>query len=77
MRQGITEQLIEMDRPGSIGKRYRRQDEIGTPYCITVDFDSLGAGPEGGNGPTVTVRERDSMEQRTVPIDEVAAAIGR
>lgn len=77
LRQGTTEQLIEMDRPGSIGKRYRRQDEIGTPYCITVDFDSLGAGPEGGSGPTVTVRERDSMEQRTVPIDEVAAAIGR
>ena len=44
------------DEAGSIGKRYRRQDEIGTPYCITVDFDTL-------NDDTVTVRDRDSMQQ--------------
>ena len=54
----------EFDEAGSIGKRYRRQDEIGTPFCITYDFDS----PEQG---TVTIRERDTMEQITIKIDEV------
>jgi len=52
----------EFDVTGSIGKRYRRQDEIGTPYCITFDFDSL-------EDNSVTVRDRDSMEQERVPID--------
>jgi glycyl-tRNA synthetase len=52
------------DTGGSIGKRYRRQDEIGTPYCVTVDFDSLENG-------LVTIRERDSMEQRFVAIAEL------
>jgi len=52
------------DTSGSIGKRYRRQDEIGTPFCITVDYDSLENG-------TVTVRERDSMQQETVSIDDL------
>ena len=50
---------IEYDETQSIGRRYRRQDEIGTPLCITVDFDSL-------ENNTVTIRDRDSMEQRTV-----------
>jgi glycyl-tRNA synthetase len=54
----------EYDDAGSIGKRYRRQDEIGTPFCITYDFDSLEDG-------AVTVRERDSMEQVRVKIDEL------
>ncbi len=54
------------DEAGSIGKRYRRQDEIGTPYCITVDFDTLENG-------TVTVRDRDSMEQIRLPIDDLCA----
>ena len=53
------------DDTGSIGKRYRRQDEIGTPYCLTVDFDTLEKG-------TVTIRERDSMQQVTLPAEEVA-----
>ena len=48
----------------SIGKRYRRQDEIGTPYCITFDFDSL-------EDNQVTVRDRDSMEQVRMPISEL------
>ncbi|MFZ5974046.1 MAG: glycine--tRNA ligase [Bacillota bacterium] len=48
--------MVDYDETGSIGKRYRRQDEIGTPYCITIDFDTLENG-------TVTVRERDSMQQ--------------
>ncbi len=56
--------MCDYDDAGSIGKRYRRQDEIGTPYCITYDFDS-----EENN--TVTIRERDTMEQITVKIDEL------
>ncbi|MFQ5447215.1 MAG: glycine--tRNA ligase [Saprospiraceae bacterium] len=54
----------QYDDTGSIGKLYRRQDAIGTPYCITVDFESLDDG-------TVTLRERDSMTQERVPIDKV------
>jgi len=54
------------DETASIGKRYRRQDEIGTPYCITVDFDSL-------EDNAVTVRDRDTMEQERVAIDELDA----
>ena len=48
------------DQSGAIGRRYRRQDEIGTPYCVTIDYDSL-------KDNTVTVRFRDSMEQERVP----------
>src|SRR5690606_9968176 len=58
----------EYDDTQSIGRRYRRQDEIGTPWCVTVDFDSLTDG-------AVTVRDRDSMEQVRVPISEVGALI--
>lgn len=56
----------EYDETQSIGKRYRRQDELGTPYCITVDFDSL-------EDHAVTVRERDSMEQVRIPIEKLKA----
>ena len=59
---------VEFDEAGSIGKRYRRQDEIGTPFCITYDFDS-----ETDN--CVTVRERDSMEQIRLPISELKSYI--
>ena len=52
------------DETGSIGKRYRRQDEIGTPYCVTVDFDTE-------NDASVTIRERDSMQQIRMPIDDL------
>ena len=52
------------DEAGSIGKRYRRQDEIGTPYCITIDFDTL-------NDDTVTLRDRDTMQQIRLPISEI------
>lgn len=55
---------IEYDETQSIGKRYRRQDEIGTPYCITVDYDSL-------EDHAVTVRDRDTMEQERVKIDDL------
>ncbi|MDQ5919546.1 MAG: glycyl-tRNA synthetase, partial [Patescibacteria group bacterium] len=57
--------MVEYDESGSIGKRYRRQDEIGTPWCVTVDFDSLATGE-------VTVRDRDSMEQAKMPLASVA-----
>ena len=56
--------MCDYDVTGSIGKRYRRQDEIGTPYCVTVDFDTLEDG-------TVTVRDRDTMEQIRLKIDEL------
>src|SRR5207237_7736509 len=59
---------VEYDQTGGhIGRRYRRQDEIGTPFCVTVDFDTL-------NDRAVTIRERDSMEQERVPI---AGLLGR
>ena len=54
----------EIDVTQSIGKRYRRQDEIGTPYCITVDFDSL-------DDNSVTIRSRDSMEQERILITDL------
>lgn len=57
---------IDFDASGAIGRRYRRQDEIGTPFCVTFDFDSL-------DDHAVTVRERDSMEQERVKIDELEA----
>ena len=59
---------VDYDEAGSIGKRYRRQDENGTPYCVTVDFDTIENG-------TVTIRDRDTMGQITLPIEEVAAFI--
>ncbi|MBR4418030.1 MAG: glycine--tRNA ligase, partial [Victivallales bacterium] len=55
----------EYDDTGSIGKRYRRQDEIGTPFCVTFDFDTL-------NDNAVTVRDRDSMTQERIAIDQLA-----
>ncbi|ATZ04880.1 glycine--tRNA ligase [Corynebacterium striatum] len=57
---------VDYDTSGAIGRRYRRQDEIGTPFCVTYDFDSLEDG-------AVTVRERDTMEQERVKIDELEA----
>ncbi len=58
------------DDGGAIGRRYRRQDEVGTPYCVTVDFDTLGENGDALKG-TVTVRDRDSMEQQRLPIDQL------
>ena len=60
--------MVDYDEAGSIGKRYRREDEIGTPFCITYDFDSLEDG-------CVTVRERDSMAQVRMKIEDVKAYI--
>jgi glycyl-tRNA synthetase len=66
---------IMWDDNGNIGKRYRRQDEIGTPYCITVDFDTLGEKPEMKD--TVTLRDRDTGSQERVSIDELVKRIIR
>ena len=60
--------IVDFDDAGAIGKRYRRQDEIGTPFCITYDFDTENDG-------CVTVRERDSMQQVRIPLSEVKAYI--
>ena len=60
----------EFDVAGQIGKRYRRQDAIGTPYCVTVDFDTL-------EDNTVTLRDRDTMEQIRLPIDELVDYISK
>ena len=54
----------EYDESGAIGKRYRRQDELGTPFCITIDFDTL-------ENDTVTLRDRDSMQQERVAIHDL------
>ena len=56
--------MCDYDQTQAIGRRYRRQDEIGTPYCVTIDFETL-------QDKAVTVRERDSMEQDRVPIKEL------
>ncbi|MQG15205.1 MAG: glycine--tRNA ligase [SAR202 cluster bacterium] len=61
---GVVKPLVYYDETQSIGRRYRRQDEIGTPLCITVDFESL-------DDKAVTIRERDSMSQKRVPIDKL------
>ena len=61
---------VEYDETQAIGRRYRRQDEIGTPLCVTVDFDSL-------EDKAVTVRDRDSMEQERVPLDELVGHLAR
>ena len=57
---------VEFDDAGSIGKRYRRQDEIGTPFCICYDFESE-------NDRCVTIRDRDTMEQIRLPIDQLVS----
>ena len=59
---------VDYDDAGSIGKRYRREDEIGTPICITYDFDSL-------EDKCVTVRDRDTMEQKRIPIRDLKGYI--
>jgi len=60
---------VVWDGRGNIGKRYRYQDEIGTPYCITIDYETLENG-------TVTVRDRDTMKQERVKIEDLDEIIG-
>jgi glycyl-tRNA synthetase len=75
----LVEQLgvnIDFDVTGSIGKRYRRQDEIGTPKCVTIDFGTLGEDEAQGAPDTVTIRDRDTLEQIRVPISELKENLG-
>ncbi len=62
---------LDFDVTGSIGKRYRRQDEIGTPKCITVDFGTLGEDTAQGEVDTVTIRDRDTLKQERMTITEL------
>jgi glycyl-tRNA synthetase len=66
---------VTYDDSGAIGRRYRRQDEVGTPFCVTVDYDTLGEGDDPDLEETVTVRERDSTDQRRVPIADLATTL--
>ena len=66
--------MVDFDETGSIGKRYRREDEIGTPLCITVDFDTVGDSEKAGDN-CVTVRDRDTMEQERIPVSALKAYI--
>jgi glycyl-tRNA synthetase len=69
LRDALAEEFdVQYDDSQSIGKRYRRQDEIGTPFCVTFDFDSL-------NDHKVTVRHRDSMKQERVASDQVVGYV--
>jgi glycyl-tRNA synthetase len=63
----------EFDDNGNVGKRYRRQDEIGTPYCVTIDFDTLGENKELEG--TMTLRDRDTGEQKRVTLDELTTIL--
>ena len=67
--------VTDFDVSGTVGKRYRRQDEVGTPFCVTVDYDTITEKNEDGspnaNYNTVTVRFRDSMEQERVSIEDL------
>ena len=65
----VVDGLVEYDDAQSIGRRYRRQDEIGTPLCITVDFDTL-------DDRAVTIRDRDTMAQVRVPVDRLVEEVG-
>ena len=68
--------MVDFDDAGSIGKRYRREDEIGTPLCITVDFQTVGDGEVEADN-CVTVRDRDTMEQVRIPISELKDYIAK
>ena len=62
------------DETGAIGRRYRRQDEVGTPFGVTIDFDTIGENGDETKD-TVTLRDRDSMEQRRVKIEDLLAIL--
>ena len=74
IRRALTEDFVtDYDQSGTVGKRYRRQDEIGTPFCVTVDYDTVTA--DSPNFDTVTVRFRDSMAQERVKLGELCGFI--
>jgi len=66
----LVQGFVQYDDTQSIGRRYRRQDEIGTPLCVTVDFDTL-------DDRAVTIRDRDTMEQTRVPIESLPVELAR
>ncbi|MFT4881938.1 MAG: glycyl-tRNA synthetase [Salinirussus sp.] len=66
---------VTYDDSGAIGRRYRRQDEVGTPFCVTVDYDTLGEGDSPDLAGTVTVRERDTTSQHRVAIEELSETL--
>ncbi len=68
--------MVDYDEAGSIGKRYRRQDEIGTPLCITVDFETVGDDKVAADN-CVTVRDRDTMEQVRIPVDQLVDYVSK
>jgi glycyl-tRNA synthetase len=72
-----TDLMVDFDVSGSIGKRYRRQDEVGTPACVTVDFGTLGEDEAQGAKDTVTLRDRDTLEQVRLPIDALLDRLSR
>jgi len=61
--------MVDVDSAGSIGRRYRRHDEVGTPWCVTVDFETL-------DDKAVTVRDRDTMSQDRIPTDQLVTYLG-
>ena len=65
---------VAWDDNGNVGKRYRRQDEIGTPYCVTIDFETLGQ-EDASLKDTVTLRDRDTGEQKRIAIAELTSAL--
>ena len=75
--QATGEMRAVYDDSAGIGKLYRRQDEVGTPFCVTVDFDTIGRGKDGDTSlkDTVTLRDRDTMEQIRIPIAELFAYV--
>ena len=70
-----TNLVVNLDVTGSIGKRYRRQDEIGTPLCITIDFGTIGEDKEQGDPDTITIRDRDTLKQDRIPIGKLREKI--
>ncbi|SFR86129.1 glycyl-tRNA synthetase [Halomicrobium zhouii] len=68
---------VTYDDAGAIGRRYRRQDEVGTPFCVTVDYTTIGEGRDDDEGEpgTVTVRERDTTAQRRIPVEDLAETL--
>tara|TARA_Y100000310_G_C20667123_1_gene808189 strand:+ start:870 stop:2282 length:1413 start_codon:yes stop_codon:yes gene_type:complete len=70
-----TNLVVDFDVTGSIGKRYRRQDEIGTPLCVTIDFGTVGEDKEQGEPDTITIRDRDTLKQERIPIGKLREKI--
>ena len=66
---------VAYDEAGAIGRRYRRQDEIGTPFCVTIDFETIGKGEDASLEETVTLRYRDSMAQERIKISDLVSLL--